>query len=146
MLRQGIIEDSISPFNQPPIFAVKKPHYNDLRLIVDLRAINSATKCTSYRVPCVQEFIDEISKHGSKIFFIHQISVITMYILVSDIIEIFHENQGKPLVCQHKFGFLYMNANISIFLIPICNLIHFRQFILSCRRKEICFLLLLPMK
>ena len=57
----------MSPYNSP-IFAVKKPHSNDLRMVIDLRAVNAATTCSSYRVRCVQECIDEISKHKSKVF------------------------------------------------------------------------------
>ena len=67
MLRQGIIEESLSPYNSP-IFAVKKPHSDDLRLVIDLRAINSITSCSSFRVQCVQECIDEVSKHKSSVF------------------------------------------------------------------------------
>ena len=67
MLRQGIIEESYSPYNSP-VFAVKKPHSDDLRLVVDLRHINQITHCTSFRVRCVQECVDEISQHNSSIF------------------------------------------------------------------------------
>ena len=67
MLRQGIIEESYSPFNSP-IFAVKKPHSDDLRLVVDMREINNISYCTNFRVRCVQECVDEISKHESSIF------------------------------------------------------------------------------
>ena len=46
--------------------------------------------------------------------------VLTTYILVSDIIKIFHEYHNNPRVRQHEFDFLYLH--ISIFLMPICNL------------------------
>ena len=67
MLRQGIIEESHSPYNSP-VFAVRKPHSTDMRLIIDLRGINAVSHCTNFRVRCVQECVDEISKHESSIF------------------------------------------------------------------------------
>lgn len=67
MLRQGIIEESFSPYNSP-VFAVKKPHCDDLRMVVDLRHINEITHCSSFRVRCVQECVDEVSQHKSTIF------------------------------------------------------------------------------
>ena len=67
MLQQGVIEESLSPYNSP-IFAVKKPHGGGLRLVIDMRKINQASHCTSFRVRCVQECIDEVSKHKSQVF------------------------------------------------------------------------------
>ena len=67
MLKQGVIEESHSPYNSP-VFAVKKPHSNDLRLVVDMREVNRISHCTNFRVRCVQECVDEISKHESSIF------------------------------------------------------------------------------
>ena len=49
-------------------------------------------------------------------------------------------------VCFSTSLFFYgASADISIFLMPHCNLIQFSQFILSCCGKQMCFLLLLPM-
>ena len=67
LLRQGIIEESFSPYNSP-VFAVRKPHSDDLRMVVDMRLVNEISHCTNFRVRCVQECIDEVSQHHSCIF------------------------------------------------------------------------------
>ena len=67
LLQQGVIEVSASPFNTP-IFCVKKPHGNGLRIVQDFRFINQASYDDHYDSKSIQQCIDTIGRKGSKIF------------------------------------------------------------------------------
>jgi len=64
MLKQGIIEESSSPWMTPAVFVRKKS--GDLRLCVDYRELNKRTVKDAYPLPLPDEVQDHLS--GSTIF------------------------------------------------------------------------------
>ena len=64
MLKQGIIEESSSPWMAPAVFVRKKS--GDLRLCVDYRELNKRTVKDAYPLPLPDEVQDQLS--GSTIF------------------------------------------------------------------------------
>ncbi len=67
LLKKRVIQPSTSPYNAP-IFAVKKPHGNGLRLVVDFRDLNLASMEDRYVIREISECIDNIGKRKSKVF------------------------------------------------------------------------------
>ena len=59
MMRDGIIEDSISPWCSPVVLARKKD--GSFRFCVDLRAVNSATRGCAHPLPRVDEALDTLA-------------------------------------------------------------------------------------
>ena len=67
LLASGCIMRSSSTFNSP-IFLIKKPHGNGLRVIQDFRAINEASYDNKYSIKEIQECIDNIGRMKSTTF------------------------------------------------------------------------------
>jgi hypothetical protein len=68
MLKQGIIEESTSPWSDPAILVPKKskdgrPKY---RFCVDFRALNAVTQFDSYTLPSFEQTVSTLQ--GSKYF------------------------------------------------------------------------------
>ena len=67
MLQTFAIRPSSSAYNSP-VFCVKKPHSNDLRLVQDFRALNLNTYDLKYAIKEIQECLDSVGRRQSKIF------------------------------------------------------------------------------
>ena len=67
LLRRGCIRVSRSPYNSP-IFAVKKPHSQGLRIVLDFRMLNKNSYSDRYVIREVKDCIDQIGKQKSRIF------------------------------------------------------------------------------
>ena len=67
MQRIGCIQVSWSPYNAP-IFCVKKPHGQGLRIVQDFRAINEHSLQDKYIIREIQECIDTIGLRNSTVF------------------------------------------------------------------------------
>jgi transposase InsO family protein len=67
LLEKGVIEPSMSPYNSP-VFCVKKPHSNKLRLVQDLRAVNAASYEDKYSFREVADCLDEVGASRSNLF------------------------------------------------------------------------------
>ncbi|CAF2081570.1 unnamed protein product [Rotaria magnacalcarata] len=69
MLANGLLEASSSPYNSPVMFVRKRPTYTPegvmipakLRLILDLRKINSNSKIFSWPIPSVDSILQQLS-------------------------------------------------------------------------------------
>jgi len=64
MLKNGIIENSTSPWNAPIVIVPKKD--NEIRLCVDYRKLNSLTNRPIFHIPSAQEIFDHL---GGNLFF-----------------------------------------------------------------------------
>ena len=64
LLRQGIIEPSVSSWASP-LMPVRKKN-SKLRICVDFRAVNNVTKKDSFLLPCIADAVNHFS--GSKYF------------------------------------------------------------------------------
>jgi len=67
LLKKGCIQESRSPFNAP-IFCVKKPHGQGLRVVQDFRFLNFATMEDKYIMREIQDCIDQIGLRRSCVF------------------------------------------------------------------------------
>ena len=67
LLKKGVIEPSMSPYNSP-VFCVKKPHSDKLRLVQDLRAINDNAYDDKYAFREVADCVDQIGRAQSNVF------------------------------------------------------------------------------
>ena len=65
-LKMGIVRRGKSPYNNP-IFAVPKPR-GGLRIVLDFRGLNDATKTDRYCIPSVEETLTKIGDSGAKYF------------------------------------------------------------------------------
>ena len=75
LLRKGAIEPSRSPYNSPVFCVTKKPLPDakpgdplPLRCVLDYRRINERSTPDRYTMREVRECLDEVGRHGSKIF------------------------------------------------------------------------------
>lgn len=59
LLRNGMIQESSSPFASPVLLVKKKA--GEWRLCVDYRRLNALTVKNSYPMPIMEEFLDELS-------------------------------------------------------------------------------------
>ena len=59
LLKAGMIQSSISPFNSP-VLLIKKPN-GGYRLVCDMRKVNKLTKPYAYCLPRIDTTIDELS-------------------------------------------------------------------------------------
>ena len=64
MLKQGIIEESSSPWMAPAVFVPKKS--GEIRLCVDYRELNKRTVKDAYPLPLVDEVQDQLA--GCSVF------------------------------------------------------------------------------
>ena len=64
LLRQGIIEPSMSPWASPLVPVRKKN--GKLRICVDFRAVNDVTKKDSFPLPCISDAVNHF--RGSRYF------------------------------------------------------------------------------
>ena len=65
-LKMGIVRRGKSPYNNP-IFGVPKPR-GGLRIVLDFRGLNDATKTDRYCIPSVEETLTKIGDSGAKYF------------------------------------------------------------------------------
>ena len=65
LLAKGYIQPSSSPYASP-VLLVRKPGSTTLRMCIDFRQLNSATKKCAYPVPPLHECLDRM--HGAKFF------------------------------------------------------------------------------
>ena len=65
--KKQVIEPSVSPYNSP-VFCVKKPHSNKLRLVQDLRGVNAASYEDKHAFREVADCVDEVGKRQSDVF------------------------------------------------------------------------------
>ncbi len=65
LLQNGIISHSESEFSSP-IFLVKKPNSDQIRVIIDYRALNAKSKKDAFATPRVDDLINMM--HGAKLF------------------------------------------------------------------------------
>ena len=63
MLKQGVFESSVSPFNSP-MLVVPKSH-NEWRVIVDFRALNKVTYPPRYPMPVLEENFQSLGDNNS---------------------------------------------------------------------------------
>lgn len=68
LLEEGIIEPSVSAFNNPILLVPKKSNDNEkkFRLVVDFRKLNEKTNVDSYPIPNIAEILDQL---GNSIYF-----------------------------------------------------------------------------
>ncbi|CAM9844806.1 unnamed protein product, partial [Heterosigma akashiwo] len=59
LLKQGVIEESSSEFNAPIVLVQKKT--GDLRMCLDLRALNLITKKAKFPLPTTREMFDQLA-------------------------------------------------------------------------------------
>lgn len=65
LLDQGYIKPSSSPYGAPVLF-VKKPRSDELRMVIDYRALNKLTERNAYPLPRIDVLLDHLA--GSKVF------------------------------------------------------------------------------
>ena len=63
LLKNGLIEPSISPFGAPVFFVGKKD--GSLRMVIDYRALNKITVKNKYPLPLIQQLMDQLQ--GAKV-------------------------------------------------------------------------------
>ena len=67
LVKRGVVEASKSPYNSP-VFCVKKPHSDKLRLVQDLRKVNEAAYEDKYAFREVSDCMDAVGNRNSNVF------------------------------------------------------------------------------
>ena len=64
LLKQGVIEPSVSEWSAPPVLVRKKT--GELRYCIDYRSLNAKTYKDNYNLPLIEDCLDSL--HGKKLF------------------------------------------------------------------------------
>jgi hypothetical protein len=104
LLDQGWIEPSKSPYGAPILFAEKKD--GSLRMCVDYRALNKATRKDRFPMPRIDDLFDQL--HGAKWFSSLDLQSGYHQILISD------EDVPKTAFLTHQGQFAYRVMSFGI--------------------------------
>ena len=60
MLTKGWIKPSVSLYDSPLLFVLKKS--SELRMCIDFHALNANTKLDVFSLPCIADLLDKLGK------------------------------------------------------------------------------------
>lgn len=106
MEKDGIIQKSMSPYNAPLLIVPKKPSSNGeikYRIVVDFRRLNDITVGQSFRIPRVEEILDQLGN--------------AKYFSTLDLASGYHQIKVHPRD-RHKTAFSTSTGHYEFYRLP----------------------------